>query len=168
VTPTKNEKGISEEAVTEVYRQVLAGEKLESIKTAEEIKDVIRAFSKYSSLSACQISEKTGISTRIIGALRTMSRTHRRRNSQYAEYDRFGIPYAVTQLLKGNNSKYLKLHSVTPETIKKAKKCIKIVESGGTAPELYKLGLSHQQSLKLIELYHRNHAVMCVHMLLTP
>lgn len=157
MTTSKNENGINEETVAAAYRRVLSGEKLDSINVREEVKDIIRDFSKYSQLSACQISEKTGISTRICATLRKMARINRRRKYQDAACDRYGITYAVMWLLKGKDAEYLKLHLVTPETIKKAKKCLKIMESGGNVPDLYKIGLSHSQSLKLIELYHQKH-----------
>lgn len=162
MTPSKNESGTSEETVCAVYRRVLAGENLNSLHASEEIRWIIREFMKYSNLSACQISEKTGISPRICATLRKMTRIKRRRKYQDAECDRYGITYAATWLLKGQTVEYLKLRLVTPETIKKARKCIKILEAGGNAPELYKLGLSHAQALKLIELYRRKHAVISV------
>lgn len=167
VTFSKNEVGINEASVSAVYRKVLAGENLESIEMSDGIKEIIRAFSKYSNLSARQISEKTGISAAICTKLRKISRAKRRRRDRYVECDRYGIPYAVTQLLKGKDAEYLKLHFVTPETIKKAKKCLKIMESGGKAPDLYKMGVSHSQSLKLIELYRERHTVVSVPMLPT-
>lgn len=125
MTLAKNDKISHENAITDAYRHVLAGETIDSVKTTAEIKESIREFSRYSHLSTCQISEKTGISSRICAALRSMARTSRRRTDQYADYTRFGIPYAVTQLLKGNNSGYLKLHGVTLDTIKKLRNALK-------------------------------------------
>jgi hypothetical protein len=157
VTPSKNETGINEYSVSEVYRRVLAGEKLETIRVKEGIKDIILAFFKYSTLSACQISEKTGISVAICTKLRKISRSKRHLGD-----DRHGVAFSATMLLTNKDVEYLKLHFVAPETIKKAKKCLRILEAGGKAPDLYKLGLSHPQALRLIGLYHETHVGVSV------
>lgn len=147
-----NESKKTEDIVT-IYKRVLSGENLDEMKVTDDVKTIIRDFSKYSSLTGVQISEKTGIPTRLSCSLRHVKKVHdklEKRDCMTSSY--YGVAHTARRILKGEPLRNLSL-DVQPETLKNAKKCVKIIENGGGAPELYKIGIVHSEAMKLIKLY---------------
>lgn len=139
--------------VATLYKRVLSGENLDTMKVTEDIKTLIRDFSKYSSLTGVQISEKTGISCRIACSLRHLKKIHDKREKRDRMVNSYyGVATTAKRILKGESFKSIML-DVPTETLKNAKKCVKIIENGGGAPELYKIGIVHSEAMKLIKLY---------------
>lgn len=64
--------------VIAAYKHVLAGEDLDKIDAPDDVKNTIRLFEKYRSLSACQIREKTGLSTWLTVELRALRKAQRK------------------------------------------------------------------------------------------
>lgn len=157
------ENGITVKSTERVYRRVLAGESLDDIEAPAEIKYVIREFMKWSSLPGSQIALKSDVPLHIALALRVLNRHYK---TKLARANTSGvvrsadITFATRRLLQGNSTSSIKSHGVSDEAIRIARKCIKVLEASGGTRELYKLGVSHDEAVSLINFIEAHHPLV--------
>lgn len=155
------ENWISVRAVERVYRRVLAGENLDGIETSDEIKHIIREFTKWSSLPGSQIAQKTDVPLEVALALRALNRHYKTKQARAhvsGVIRSADITFAVKRLLQGNSTS-IKSYGVSDDAIRTARKCIKALQAGGGTRELYKLGVSHTEAVKLLEFIEAHHLI---------
>jgi hypothetical protein len=158
----KMENGISVKAVERVYRLVLAGEQLDDIETSDDIKHLIREFTKWSTLPASQIAQRSNVPVHVALALRALNRhykTKRTRAHTSGVVRSADITFAVKRLLLGYSTVSIKSCGICDDAIRTARKCIKALQAGGGTRELYKLGVSHNEAVKLIEFIESHHLI---------
>lgn len=165
MTTTKNEVGISEASISVVYRRVLAGEQLDDIETSDDIKHVIKEFTKWSLLPASQIAQKSNVPLHIALALRVLNKHYKTKQSRAhvsGVIRSADITFAVRRLLSGYSTVSIKSCGISDGAITIARKCIKALQAGGGTKELYKLGVSHVEAVKLIEFIESRQLIMYI------
>jgi hypothetical protein len=148
------ESNITVKSVERAYRRVLAGEQLDDIEAPDEIKYIIREFTKWSTLPASQIAQKSDVPLHIALALRVLNKhfkTKKERAHVSGVIRSADITFAVRRLLSGYPTVSIKSCGISDEAIHIARKCVKVLEAGGGTKELYKLGVSHLEAVSLIK-----------------
>jgi len=156
------ENGITVKSVERVYRRILAGESLDDIETSDDIKHLIREFVKWASLPALQIAQESDVPIHIALALRVLNKhykTKKERARVSGVIRSADITFAVRHLLSGYSPMTIRSCGVSDEAISIARKCVKVLEAGGGTRELYKLGVSHTEAVKLIEFIESHHTI---------
>lgn len=154
------ENCITVKAVGNVYKKVLAGEPLDGIEAPDTIKHIIKDFIKWSSLPGSQIAQKSDVPLHVALELRVMNRHFKLKQSRarVSGVTRSAdVTFAVKRLLRCNSTSSIKSYGVSDDAIRIARKCIKVLQSGGGTRELYKLGVSHNEAVKLLEFIESRH-----------
>jgi hypothetical protein len=156
----KMENGVTVKSVGSVYKKVLAGEPIDCIEAPDHIKHIVREFMKLSSLPASQIAIKSEVPLHIALALRALNKhfkTKRTRAHTSGVVRSADITFAVKRLLLGYSTVSIKSCEICDDAIRTARKCIKALHAGGGTRELYKLGVSHVEAVKLLEFIESHH-----------
>lgn len=148
------ENVITVAAVERVYRRILAGESLNDIETSDQMKHLIREFTKWSSLPGSQITRNSDVPLDVALALRALNKhfkTKQTRANTSGIIRSADVTFAVKRLLRGDSTSLIKSCGICDEAIRIAGKCIRVLEAGGGTRELYKLGISHPEAVNLIK-----------------
>ncbi|HEY3426568.1 MAG TPA: hypothetical protein VGL27_17365 [Negativicutes bacterium] len=152
------ENGITVKSAERVYQRVLAGENLDGIETSVEMRHLICEFMKLSLLSASQISQNSDIPIRIALALSGLNKQYKKRLT-YSHTSGIirsaDIAFTVKRLLKGDSVCLIRSRGIGDETLGVAMECVTALQVGGGTLELYKLGVSHQDAVKIIKFIDR-------------
>lgn len=152
------EYGITVKSAEYIYKRVLAGENLDGIETSEEMRNLIREFMRLSSFSASQIAQKSNIPIRIALALSGLNKQYKKRLT-YSHTPGIirsaDIAFTVKRLLKGDSVCLIRSRGIGDETLGVAMECVTALQVGGGTLELYKLGVSHQDAVKIIKFIDR-------------